>query len=109
MTTFSESLLTNSVSTVAWTLLLVGGLQLARTYLKLRFVPGPWLAGITNLPRLYWTWTSKPFEKHLSLHKKYGKLVRMGPNMVSISDPGAIPTIYGFNYDFQKVSIVVRV
>ena len=106
MTTFSDSLLASPLPTVAWTLLLVVGLQLARTYLKLRSVPGPLLASITNLPRLYWTWTRKPFEKHLSLHKKYGKLVRMGPNMVSISDPGAIPTIYGFNYDFQKVSIV---
>ena len=84
-------------------MLLVSGLQLARTYVKLRSVPGPLLAGLTNVPRLYWTWTKQPFKIHLSLHQKYGKLVRLGPNMVSAADPEAIPIIYGFNYDFQKV------
>ena len=98
-----ESWFNSALLMAAWTVLLVGGLQLARTYVKLRFVPGPLLAGLTNIPRLYWTWTNKPFEIHLALHKKYGKLVRLGPNMVSIADPEAIPTIYGFNYDFQKV------
>lgn len=97
-----ESWLKSALLTAAGTILLVSGLQLARTYVKLRSVPGPLLARLTNIPRLYWTWTKRPFEIHLSLHKKYGKLVRLGPNMVSVADPEAIPTIYGFNYNFQK-------
>ena len=88
-----------------WTVLLLWGLQLLRTYTKLWSVPGPFIASLSNGPRLYWTWTRKQYRRHIDLHEQYGKLVRLGPNMVSVADPTAIPTIYGFNYDFQKVRV----
>ena len=90
-------------SLVVWTILVILGAQLLRTYSRLQSVPGPFLAALSNLPRLYWTWTKTPFNKHIALHKKYGGLVRLGPNMVSVGDPAEISTIYGFNYNFQKV------
>ncbi|MCJ1435911.1 hypothetical protein MMC27_005287 [Xylographa pallens] len=96
----------NPFTGVLWLLLstvsLVWVVQLCLTYLKLQSIPGPFFAALSDLPRLYWTWTRKQFEKHIDLHKKYGNLVRLGPNMVSVGDPAAIPIIYGFNYNFQK-------
>ena len=32
----------------------------------------------------------------IDLHQRYGKLVRTGPNEVSVSDLAAIKKIYGF-------------
>ena len=75
-----------------------------RSYSRLRHVPGPFVAAWTNLPRLSWVLSNRAHDIHIQLHGQYGKLVRFGPNMVSVSDPAEIPTIYGFNPAFQKVS-----
>ena len=73
------------------------------SYFRLRDVPGPSIAAWTNLPRLSWVLSNRAHEIHIQLHRQYGKIVRFGPNMVSISDPAEISTIYGFNPNFQKV------
>jgi hypothetical protein len=70
---------------------------------KLSNVPGPFLASISNIPRLCWVWGRRAHEIHIELHRKYGKLVRFGPNMVSIDDPVEIPKIYGFTGNYKKV------
>ena len=44
----------------------------------------------------------------LKLHHKYGSVVRIGPNIVSISDADAIDKIYGVKTDFIKVGIGLR-
>ncbi|GIZ40796.1 hypothetical protein CKM354_000412000 [Cercospora kikuchii] len=41
-------------------------------------------------------------EYHLQLHKKYGKLVRIGPNHVMFSDAALIPPVYGIGSKFMK-------
>jgi len=74
-----------------------------RSYQGLRHVPGPFIAAWTNLPRLSWVLSNRAHDIHIQLHRQYGKLVRFGPNMVSISDPAEIPTIHGFSPGFQKV------
>ena len=38
----------------------------------------------------------------IKLHKKHGKLVRTGPNEVSVSDLSAIKKIYGSGTSFRK-------
>lgn len=38
----------------------------------------------------------------MKLHHKYGPLVRVGPNHVSVSDPEAVKVIYGINTGFTK-------
>ncbi|KAL8707634.1 MAG: hypothetical protein Q9220_007372 [cf. Caloplaca sp. 1 TL-2023] len=38
----------------------------------------------------------------IALHRKYGRLVRTGPNEVSVSDPAAIKTIYAPGSKFKK-------
>jgi cytochrome P450 len=40
----------------------------------------------------------------IALHKKYGPLIRTGPNEVSVADLSAIRTIYGAGTKFRKSS-----
>jgi hypothetical protein len=37
------------------------------------------------------------------LHRKYGKIVRVAPNVLSFGDPAAIQDIYGLNKGYTKV------
>jgi hypothetical protein len=40
---------------------------------------------------------------HQKLHEKYGFAVRLGPDLVSVSDPSLIRTIYDSRGAFLKV------
>ncbi|KOC09244.1 cytochrome P450 monooxygenase [Aspergillus flavus] len=75
-------------------LCLYTGLYVARTYWRLRHFPGPLVARFTDLGRLWWVKTSRSHHHHMGLHSRYGQYVRLGPNMISISDPDAIPLVY---------------
>lgn len=66
-------------------------------------IPGPWLASFTDLWRLFVVWGRRPELAHIKLHKKYGKVVRLGPRAVSVGDPQAIAIIYGLNAGCTKV------
>ena len=46
--------------------------------------------------------------RNIELHEKFGPLVRIGPNHVSISDPVALKTVYGFTNIFKKVKGPIR-
>ena len=96
------------ISELPWSyisLLLLGGFiaYTLYSYMQLRHIPGPFLAALSNIPRLYWVLTGRAQEYHIGLHKRYGHLVRMGPNMVSVGDPGEIAKIYGITGKFKKV------
>ena len=39
------------------------------------------------------------------MHEQYGDVVRFGPNMVSISDPSVISTVYPMRAGFPKVRV----
>lgn len=66
---------------------------------------GPFLASLTNLWRLYDAYWHKSQPPLLHLHRKYGDIVRLGPNVLSFSDPQAIKDIYeGFGKTFRKVN-----
>lgn len=80
--------------------------DLLRSYFKLRRIPGPFLAAWSNIPRFYWVWTRRAHEIHIALHEQYGKLVRVGPNTVSVGDPAEIHNIYGITGKFQKVRFI---
>lgn len=69
----------------------------------LNAIPGPRLAGFTDLWRLLVVWGRRPELAHIKLHKKYGNIVRLGPRTVSVGDPEAIKIIYGLNSGFVKV------
>ncbi|KAJ5252792.1 hypothetical protein N7489_003202 [Penicillium chrysogenum] len=76
--------------------------RLLRSYLRLADIPGPFWAKFTDL----WRFRSQNTKGHtarlIALHKKHGKLVRLGPNHVSISDPAAIPIVYSTNPTWKK-------
>ncbi len=68
--------------------------------------PGPLLASLTDWWRFMDVYKRRPELSHIALHKKYGQVVRLGPNTLSFSDPDALKTIYGLNKGFIKVSVV---
>lgn len=65
--------------------------------------PGPRLAGYTNWWRLYDVSKRKHHWTTIDLHRKYGDIVRLGPNVLSFADPRAIKAIYGLNKGVYKV------
>ena len=81
-------------------------IHLVVTWVRLRNIPGPLLAKLSNLPRLQWVWMRRAHETHIKLHEKYGKLVRFGPSMVSVGDATEVKNIYRMNAPLVKVSAV---
>ncbi|KAL2812963.1 cytochrome P450 [Aspergillus granulosus] len=77
-------------------------IYLLRSHRRLAHIPGPLTASLTNLVRRSWVTTGRAHVIHTDLHRKYGKVVRVGPNSVFVSDPTAIPLIYRFSEPFQK-------
>ncbi|RMD41176.1 hypothetical protein DV735_g3941, partial [Chaetothyriales sp. CBS 134920] len=66
-------------------------------------IPGPFVAGFTDLWRFFDAMTANPHDTHIKLHREIGSsLVRIGPRTVSVSDPALIPKIYGLNSGFTK-------
>lgn len=76
----------------------------ARYRNELRDIPGPFLASILPLDRILSTAKGHQFATHIGYHQKYGPLVRIGPNHVSLSDAEAIPLVYSISTKFFKVS-----
>ncbi|KAI0309650.1 cytochrome P450 [Amylostereum chailletii] len=56
----------------------------------MRTYPGPWLAKFSDLWLAWSTFQGRRSEVVHDLHKKYGPIVRLAPNHVSISDPAAL-------------------
>ena len=66
---------------------------------------GPFLASFTNVWKL---WNASRLsgsrnENYVDVHRRYGDVVRIGPNNVIFADPEAIPEIYGTKGSQQKV------
>jgi hypothetical protein len=64
---------------------------------------GPFLASLTNNWRLIDVWNRNTHMTFRKLHRKYGKIVRVAPNVLSFGDPAAIQDIYGLNKGYTKV------
>ena len=78
-------------------------LQLWRTWFRLRHIPGPFPASITNFQRMGWIGTKRAHLILQEVHEKYGEVARIGPKTVSFSNPEAIPTVYPMRPGFPKV------
>ena len=89
-------------STIIFLFYLTMSYVLTRLRPGLRSLPGPFLASISNIPRVYTCYAGKQMLNHIALHRKYGPLVRIGPNHVSFSDSLLIPLIYNINSEFYK-------
>jgi hypothetical protein len=101
------SVLLNSVSwqpLVSAVIFIVLIYHIANRYrFGLAHIPGPWLASVTDLWRLVTVTKGSSHEVDLELHRRYGPLVRLAPNLISVADPAEIPTIYGISSKFYKV------
>lgn len=60
----------------------------------LSHIPGPYLASITRLWLLFHALRGEQHRVHLAVHKKYGSVVRVGPNHILLSDPAHGPRYY---------------
>lgn len=68
----------------------------------LRSIPGPFL---TRLSRLWYfrRVANGRFEHdNIALHRQYGKIVRVAPDMFSIDDPAVVKSVYGIGSKFPK-------
>lgn len=95
----SCSLIMTALS-IAVGLAVLTGLGLLYTVLvallsPLRNVPGPVSARFTNLFYLNRVRHGRFHHENKTLHSKYGPVLRLGEDLVSIDDPSAMKTIYG--------------
>ena len=56
--------------------------------------PGPFLAAFTDFHKFYLFWSLRIDQKILSLHQKYGPIVRIAPNELSFWNAEAVAPIY---------------
>jgi benzoate 4-monooxygenase len=70
--------------------------------IELRDIPGPFFAKFTRLWLLLQARQGKRYLSVDEAHKKYGKLVRIQPDHVSVADESAIQDIYGHGNGFLK-------
>lgn len=75
-----------------------------RLFHSLSNVPGPKLASISQIWRNIRYFGGSWHDDVVSLHKKYGKVVRIAPNEVSFVDATALKSLYGMGKTSQKVS-----
>lgn len=65
-------------------------------------IPAPFPAAFTNFWLLYQCRRGRRFLAVHQAHEKYGKVIRIQPNHVSIADDDAIQAIYGHGNGFLK-------
>lgn len=66
-------------------------------------IPGPFFASILDISRLRSVISGASHKLDLATHQKYGPIVRLAPNLISVADPAAIPQFYGVTSKFYKV------
>lgn len=84
-----------------------GCIQLLRTRYRphLSTIPGPFVASFSNFWKLAAVYQEDMPAWNISVHEKYGSVVRIGPNHVSFSSPSAFQTIYTSRQAFPKVCV----
>jgi tryprostatin B 6-hydroxylase len=82
---------------------LYGSLLVWRAFFNpLNKFPGPWPARLGNLYFSFNLANSDAYYKLQAMHKKWGKIVRIGSNDLSITDPKIMETAYGRNSEVTK-------
>ncbi|KAM0193785.1 hypothetical protein ACHAPA_010240 [Fusarium lateritium] len=64
------------------------------THGHLRHVPGPWYAKVSSLPLSFYDITCRRNEIVLKWHRKYGPVILIAPNEISVADLEATKEIY---------------
>lgn len=87
---------------IVWALYTAG-----KAYLDpLRDIDGPFIARFTSLWYLKKIFDGKFELVNIALHKKYGPIVRIAPNVYSIDDADCAKVLYGHGSKFVKVSFI---
>ncbi|KAL2157081.1 hypothetical protein VTH06DRAFT_7037 [Thermothelomyces fergusii] len=79
----------------------------------LKQYPGPFLAGWTNLWRVWQVYSGEYAPRIKKLHEKYGPVVRIGPNLLDLDIPDLFRVIYGtdgkwIKSDFYKNNSMIH-
>ncbi|KAI2768408.1 benzoate 4-monooxygenase cytochrome P450 [Daldinia loculata] len=69
---------------------------------QLNSIPGPFVASFSNLWKLAAVYYEDMPGWNMSVHEKYGPVVRIGPNHVSFASPDAFQIIHGSRQAFAK-------
>lgn len=92
--------------TAHWILVLVGAFVVRALYKRyaspLRHYPGPFLASFSRLWKVISTASGNTHLEHIELHRKYGPVVRIAPNEVSLSSPEAARNLLSAGKRFHK-------
>lgn len=83
--------------------LLLGRALYRRLTSPLGRIPGPFWARFTDLWRLVDHYRCTQIETQRRLHEQLGPAVRIGPNMVSLSDPELVAVVYSTRGEYVKV------
>ncbi|KAI3316965.1 cytochrome P450 [Xylariaceae sp. AK1471] len=81
---------------------LIGRMAYRRYASPLRSLPGPFLASCTRLWKIRSTISENTQWEHVDLHRKYGPVIRIGPNEVSFSSPQVARNILSAGKRFYK-------
>lgn len=81
---------------------LVLSIRVLYNYTRLWPIPGPVYACVSDLWRGYARKSPNYSRRLRKLHQRHGQVVRIGPNVVSISEPETVSRIYG-SRDQEKV------
>ncbi|KAI8944121.1 cytochrome P450 [Xylaria longipes] len=81
---------------------LIGRMAYRRYASPLRSIPGPFLASCSRLWKIRSTISENSQWEHIDLHKKYGPIVRIGPNEVSFSSPHVARNLLSAGKRFYK-------
>lgn len=65
-------------------------------------MPGPWHAKFTGAALKWQEVKGNRFYWVNEMHKKYGSIVRIAPEVVAAADPGSVKKIHGLGTDFRK-------
>ncbi|KAF4345524.1 cytochrome P450 monooxygenase [Fusarium beomiforme] len=77
-----------------------------RSWYRLRHVPGPWFAGLSYMWNGWIAYSGKQHKVFVNLDKKYGSLVRIGPEVLLTSDVELIKRISATKSSYGKSSWV---
>ncbi|KAL1303762.1 hypothetical protein AAFC00_007102 [Neodothiora populina] len=72
------------------------------TYKSHRTIPGPFVAKFSNIWLASHTKKGRKFAAVDAAHRKYGKVVRVGYNFISIADERGLHTVYAHGNGFLK-------
>lgn len=101
---YFDAALTSAIWWSSYVGAVVGSMFLYRLFLhQLKAYPGPTAARLTQWWHVARIWKKADHFRHIdNMHKQYGEYVRIGPNLLSVSDPDIVDIVHATNTQFDK-------